>query len=510
MPSEPRRLHPFTIVSRAIRLARQILFPAILGGASVGGDVQGILVRVSVLLAVPSIVIAAAQWLAFRFRLQGDELIMDSGVLARRRRVIPIDRVQNVDLAQSALERLAGVAELRIETASGGQETEASLTVLSVAEARAVQADLLSRRATARAARARDGETTPAEPAEQPILQLSTFDLALAGATSNEAGLIAAGLATLLELVGRFGALERLVGWVEDAVGLDAGISVVAAIAALALLILVFLVLGWVVSIVYTVVHFHGFTLTRTGDDLRREYGLLSRHQTTVPIQRVQALRIEETLPRRALGLFALKIETAGASPRERRRIGGGAEAYVPLARKRQVGALLRTVFHDARFEGVQLHPVAPPSRRREFVRLALLVAAATTGAFLYGTPGALLVLALLFPAWLLAGARYRARGWARAGGYAFARNGVLTRTTWIVPERKIQTLHTTETPFQRRWGLATLIIDTAAGGRMARIIDLYRSTAAPLLTDLARDAETARLRTVTSPHPQRTDADAG
>jgi putative membrane protein len=510
MPSEPRRLHPFAIVSRAIRLARQILFPAILGGASVGGDFQGILVWVSVLLAVPSIVIAAAQWLAFRFRLQGDELIMDSGVLARRRRVIPIDRVQNVDLAQSALERLAGVAELRIETASGGQETEASLAVLSVAEAQAVQADLLSRRATARAARAQDGETTPAEPADQRILQLSSFDLALAGATSNEAGLIAAGLATLLELVGRFGALERLVGWVEAAVGLDAGINLVAAIAALALLIVVFLVLGWVVSIVYTVVHFHGFTLTRTGDDLRREYGLLSRHQTTVPIQRVQALRIEETLPRRALGLVALKIETAGASPRERRKIGGGAEAYVPLARKRQVGALLRTVFHDARFEGVQLHAVAPPSRRREFVRLALLVAAATTGAFLYGTPGALLIMAFLFPAWFLAGARYRARGWARAGGYAFARNGVLTRTTWIVPERKIQTLHTTETPFQRRWGLATLIIDTAAGGRMARIIDLYRSTAAPLLTDLAHDAETARLRTVTSPHPQRTDADAG
>jgi putative membrane protein len=501
MPSEPRRLHAFTIISRAIRLARQILLPAILGGASVGGDFQGILTWVFVLLAVPSIVIAAAQWLAFRFRLEGDELIMDSGVLARRRRVIPIDRVQNVDLAQSALERLAGVAELRIETASGGQETEASLTVLSVAEARAVQADLLSRRATARAARGQSGEPTPADPPDVRILQLSPFDLALAGATSNEAGLIAAGLATLLELVGRFGALEGLLGWAESAVGLDAGINVVAAIAALAGLILVFLILGWVVSIVYTVVHFHGFTLIRTGDDLRREYGLLSRHQTTVPIQRVQALRIEETLPRRALGLVALKIETAGASPQERRRIGGGAEAYVPLARRRQVGALLRTVFHDARFEGVQLHPVAPPSRRREFVRLALLVAAATTGAFLYGTPGALLLLTLLFPAWLLAGARYRARGWARAGGYAFARNGVLTRTTWIVPERKIQTLHTTETPFQRRWGLATLIIDTAAGGRMARITDLYHSTAAPLLADLARDAEAARLQA--HPHPQ-------
>jgi putative membrane protein len=506
MPSEPRRLHGFTVVSRAIRLARQILVPAVLGGASVGGDFRGILGWVFILLAVPSIVIATAQWLAFRFRLQGDELIMDSGVLARRRRVIPIDRVQNVDLAQSALERLAGVAELRIETASGGQETEASLTVLSVADARAVQADLLSRRATARAARAADPVADPhtahGDATGERILKLSSFDLALAGATSNEAGLIAAGLATLLEVIARFGALEGVMGWVEDAAGLDAGINVVGAAVAIALLVLAFLVLGWLVSIVYTVVHFHGFTLTRVDDDLRREYGLLSRHQTTVPIQRVQALRIEETLPRRALGLVALKIETAGASPQERRRIGGGAEAYVPLARRRDVGPLLRAVFQDARFDGVQLTAVAPPSRRREFVRLALLVAAAATGALLYGTPRPYLLLALLVPAWFLAGARFRARGWARAAGYAFARSGVLTRTTWIVPERKVQTLHLTETPFQRRWGLATLIIDTAAGGRMARIIDLYRSTAVPLLADLARDAETARIHAATPHRP--------
>jgi putative membrane protein len=499
MPSEPRRLHGFTVVSRAIRLARQILLPAVLGGASVGGDFRSVLIWGFVLLAVPSIVIAAAQWLAFRFRLQGDELIMDSGVFARRRRVIPIDRVQNVDLAQSALERLAGVAELRIETASGGQDTEASLAVLSVVVAREVQADLLARRATARAARLTDHAADPsqatAEPVGQRLLRLSPFDLALAGATSNEAGLIAAGLATLLEVIGRFGALEGLAAWVEEAAGRGAAFDLLGTAAAIALLLLAFLILGWLVSIAVTVVHFYGFTLTRIGDDLRREYGLLSRHQTTVPIQRVQALRIEETLPRRALGLVALKIETAGASPQERRRIGEGAEAYVPIARTRDMGPLLRAVFHDARFDGVELRPVAPPSRRREFVRLAFLVTAATAGAVLYGTPRPFLLLGLLLPAWLLAGARYRARGWERAASYAFARNGVLTRVTWIVPERKIQTLHLTETPFQRRWGLATLIIDTAAGGRIARVVDLYRATATRLLADLARGAEAARIR---------------
>ncbi|NIP78504.1 MAG: PH domain-containing protein, partial [Gemmatimonadetes bacterium] len=92
------------------------------------------------------------QWLAFRYRLEGDELIIDSGVLSRRRRVIPLARIQNVDLKRSALERLAGVAELRLETASGGSDTEAGLAVLSLDEAHALQAQLRERRARTAAA----------------------------------------------------------------------------------------------------------------------------------------------------------------------------------------------------------------------------------------------------------------------------------------------------------------------------------------------------------------------
>jgi putative membrane protein len=501
MPSEARRLHGFTVVSRTLRLSRRLLLPAIVGGAGVGDDVTSVLLWVFVILAVPSLVIAAAQWVVFRYRLDAEELIIDSGVLARRRRVIPVDRIQNVDLEQSALERLAGVAELRIETASGGRETEASLTVLSVAEARALQVHLLEQR-SARRSRAVDGlDGDPAgDPAQAPsqarlLLRLSPADLVLAGATSNEAGLIAAGLATMLEVASRFGALEWAGAWVDEAVAAGAGVGFVGAAVTVALLVVAFLILGWVVSIVAMVVRYHGFTLSRSGDDLIRSYGLLSRHHTTVPLERVQAARVEETLLRRAFGLAALKIETAGAGPQDQRGAGGGAEAYVPIARIRDVGPLLRQVFEDARFEDVALQPVAPPSRRREFIRLAGLVALATAALTFLAGQQLLALILLSGPAWILARARYRARGWDRAAGYMVTRSGVLTRTTWIIPERKIQTLHMSETPFQRRWNLATLLVDTAAGGRAAAVVDLYRHAAEPLMEELASGSEAARLR---------------
>lgn len=501
MPSEGSgtRLHGFTVVSRALRLGRQLLLPAILGGASVGEGLGAVAQWTLLILAIPSFGFAVAQWLAFRYRLEGDELIIDSGVLSRRRRVIPLARIQNVDLKRSALERLAGVAELRLETASGGGETEASLAVLDLEEALSLRDELGTRRARAApqdadaaAEHAMTGED------EETLLQLSVTDLVVAGATSNEAGLIAAGLATGMQILNDIGASERVDMWLESTLGQPTELGVTDTILIFAGLVVGFIVLGWLVSIVAHVVRFYGFTLTRSGDDLRREYGLFSRHHTTVPLERVQVVRIEETLLRRPLGLAALKIETAGAGPQQRENArGGGAEAYVPITRRRDVGRLLRAVFDDARFDDVQMNPVHPVSRRRSFVRLAVPIALATAIAAWFDPLGAAL-LALLIPAWFFARAQYQARAWARTDRYAIARGGVMTRVNAIIPDRKIQTLHLRATPFQRRLGLTTLMIDTAGGGRVARAVDLHHHTAHPLLLALARDAENALRHTPT------------
>lgn len=504
MPSEGRRLHGFTVVSRGLRLGRQLLLPAILGGASLGDGIGAVAQWTVVILAVPSFAVAIAQWLAFRYRLEDDELVIDSGVLSRRRRVIPLARIQNVDLQQSALERLARVAELRLETASGGSETEAGLAVLAVDRARELQTELLRRRTGAVVAGTDDSSDTGAaaqsptgtRPREETLLELSVADLAIAGATSNEAGLIAAGLATGLEILDDLGGLQEVDAWLQAAFEQGGSLGVTGALLVGTAVAAGFVLLGWLVSIVATVVRFYGFTLTRVGDDLRREYGLLSRHHSTIPLKRVQAIRIEETLLRRPLGLAALKIETAGASPQQRQNAqGGGAEAYVPITRRRDVGRLIRAVFEDARFEGVELNAVAPVSRRRSFFRLAAPVTLAAAIVAWLVDPLGLALAALLVPAWLLAGAQYRARAWARPGGYAITRGGVLTRVSSVIPERKIQTLHLWETPFQRRWSLATLMIDTAGGGRAARAVDLHRDTARSLILQLAADSEEARRR---------------
>jgi putative membrane protein len=501
MPSEAaaaladgRRLHPLSLGFSAVTIARKMVWPALVGGFGLGdGEIARMLPIFIAALAVPALIGATLEYVLYRWRLTGDELLLRSGVLSRRNRVIPLARVQNVEVRQNVMHRVFGVAELRVETAGAGAEAEAVLSVLGLAEAQAARVRLLAhRRASAAIAVSADGEADAIErPAVPPLAQLSTGDVLLAGATANEAGVIAAALAGLLqfaddlplpffEQVGDAVMGRAAESWLVFGIGL----------------VILFLLLGWMISIAGAVVRYHGFTLSVEGGEMRKRYGLLTVHEASVPLERVQAIRVEESLPRRLLGLASLSIETAGGTPGQR----GGAEAFVPIARRAEVGRLVRGIFGDADAD-TPLRPVHPRARMRLAIRysvLLLLVWAPFWGARwldvqpLAGRLAPWLAVLLPLP-WLAAGLAYRGRGWALPPGYVMARSGVMTRVTWIVPDRKLQTLHLRATPFQRRRGLATVVVDTAAGGRQAAIIDLGEPTARRLLEEL-----TDRIRAAT------------
>ena len=142
-----RRLHPLTLGFSAFTIARQMVWPALAGGFGLGdGRIARMLPIFIAALAVPALIGAALKYGRYRWRLTADELFLRSGVLSRRDRVIPLARVQNVEVRQNVLHRVFGVAELRVETAGSGTEAEAVLSVLGVAEAQAIRAELLAHR----------------------------------------------------------------------------------------------------------------------------------------------------------------------------------------------------------------------------------------------------------------------------------------------------------------------------------------------------------------------------
>ncbi len=264
-----------------------------------------------------------------------------------------------------------------------------------------------------------------------------------------------------------------------------------AAVAVLALMLLV--AGGWILSIVFTVVKYAGFTLAEAGGGrLVRSYGLTTRYESVIPLRRVQALRLVANWPRRALGYWTVYAETAGSFVDKE---AGGASIVVPLLDARERGEFARRIFPGLDLEAADWQPVSRHAIRRGFLRAARLIVLVFIAIGVSFGRWPWVPLALLLPAaagwaWL----RWRALRWARAGEFWLAAGGVWRRTVWIIPEAKIQWVAVEQSPFQRRLAIATLEVATAGAGAAAgsEVVDLPEGPARALAAALASRAAAA------------------
>lgn len=481
-PFALRRLHPATILIDFLRrLGQLVYFIAVVVILRVmgrgGGDWHDWALAA---IAVFGSVSAVLRYVSLRYGLEGDRLVLRSGLITRQKRTIPVDRIQNIELKRGVLHRLLGVVDVSVETA-GGAEPEAKLSALAVREAERLKFELLRRRGGATAA-----ADVPAEVA--PLWRSTLRELVLLGATENRAGLIVGSIAGLWYTFGDAtrdlrAPLER---WVFQRIGGDA----LSAAALAAVLVLGLIVAGWLVSIVLTTVEYYGFELLEADGRLRRRFGLFVQRDTMLPLERIQVVRLESPLPRRLLGYSTVHAETAGSAVE---RAAGGTSPLSPLIRTAQAAELIGRVLADFDLSAVSWRRVSRATIRRGMVRYSVV---GTLAVLVLMLAVRWELLALLPPAlvlaWIAAHARYRAIGFAEAGDYVCAREGVWTRRTWIVPRGKIQSLDCSSTPFQRRLHLASVRIATAGGqGASANptIVDLPADEAQPLQDRLSRSA---------------------
>jgi membrane protein YdbS with pleckstrin-like domain len=96
------------------------------------------------------------RWRRWSWRLTDQAVELRSGVLTRRHVVVPHFRVQQIDVLEGPIERLLGLATLRVTTASASGSVE--LPGLNARVAPSVRGELLARAARANEELGRDGQ----------------------------------------------------------------------------------------------------------------------------------------------------------------------------------------------------------------------------------------------------------------------------------------------------------------------------------------------------------------
>jgi putative membrane protein len=513
-----RRLDPRTLVSRVLTLAalrRQwglvVGLVAVLGLRG-GFRAAGLAAAVLAVLAL-SALSGALEWLRTTYAVDGGRLVVERGLLRRSLTVVPVDRVRGVDVEASALQRLLGIASVRVDAAAtGGRGDEAVLDSVSAADAQALRDVLLRQAAAARA-------VPPGAPAGPPTSVGPGGPTATAGGAADPGGRSMVGAPAdgpgergepgevlarfhpawlryaplvggyLLAPVAALGAVaqllddvhlpllseERLDALLDELLG-DRPTGLV-----VALLVLAAALLAALGAVVTAAVVNWGFTLTRRGGTLVAERGLLSRRQVSLEHDRVRGYALAEPLALRAVGaarLTALVTGLGGEGEGARGR-RGQLLPLGPAGVARQVAAAAVLPFRVP----LRRHP--PAARRRRLVRAVvpwLVLAAALAVPRLW--PGVLAALALAGLGVPLGLDRYAGLGHALDERALSVRSGSLRRTQVVLSRRGVVGWTVRQSWFQRRAGLATVTVATGAGSGGYDAVDLDATDAVRLMRE--------------------------
>ena len=494
MQTEARRLNRWSWPFIAAGTIRALLIPAVGAVVASGGVLLTHLEFLSLLLIVPALGYAFIRQKVYSYRFTRDELVVRDGLLTKNVRHISFERIHNVALVRNPIHRLLGVTTARIETAAGGKP-EALLRVLSLEAA-----DEL-RRYTLGEERQDNATDSPADrAADNPLLQVPDGELVRLGLISNRGFIVVAAV---------MGVFSQTNWWDQDWVKDRDWLSIYAGLRSKApdwaawlfdsgslagrvflglVLIAIFLVLLRLLSIAWYLVRYRGFTLRQKDEDLRAEYGLLTKVSSLIPVHRVQLVTVSSTLLHRCFDRTSIDVETAGASTAGSDLSGQLAASGVnttrqwlaPIVETGRAAGFVHRVLPDVDIEAVEWKPIEARAALRIVKRVAIVVTPITIilASVLTFSPiplsgwHALWLPSVVLPlSWLIS------RRWVRHAGYAltdravYFRSGWLSRRISVVRFVNMQTVSMSQTPFDVRKRMASVAVDTAgAGGSGHRI----------------------------------------
>jgi len=527
----PRRTSPITLVLNlgGAVLALLFLLPQLLTaqrptarGASTGTPPVVLILVVGVVGL--QLLIGGLAWFARTYTVGTRELVIDEGVLSRKRKVVPYARVQQVDISQPLIAQVFQLAILRIDTAGEGGAS-VKLGMIDVKHARGIRSHILRRRAELAGTLRDRGSSVPGVPGtwaaqvgpdgrglhdpglqgagmdmaqgpEVELLHLGLGRLALAGLTHHVV-IIAIPILVVIGLwIGAFATLTAR----QPKLTLGLGASVV-----IALFVGAFIA---AMSLVQYTIGLYGFTLAEQGDDLHLRYGLFQVQNLTIPRRRVQHITILDNPVRRALGIVAIHLHSA--APMSVDSQGRSSTRFeIPILGRAEVDTFLHALM-GGDWHVPTLNPRSDAARRRAVTRRFALVALLLVPPALAAMPGSLAILgfALVGLPWGMVA--HRRAGFAETAEILVLAHGALRHRVDLLPYSRVQSCRTEQNPLQRWCDVRTLHVNVAGPARDPHLYDMPGPASLDYVHDLPRRSSPATIPTAPCPGRGSTSGSRG
>jgi putative membrane protein len=425
------RLHPLSPVVRAGRHLLTVFILLLVLVFANRHSSSGDLISNAAVVGL-ALVGGVIYWLVTRWQVADGVLRIETGLLRRQSLRLPLSQVQAIDVVQSGLARVLGLAELRLRMA-GGDAKGGRLACLRLADAERLRERLLAMSGT-QAAAAPDAASpgvAAGAPAAAGRVLFRVRSGRLPGAilfssTGVIGAVIVAAMVSVAVTTGQPGAVASFLP----------------------------VVLGYVGAVWRRLNGEFGTIVSAAPDGLRLRSGLVQTTAETIRPGRVQAVRLVEPMVWRLFGWCRLEVDVAGAVQRRGNRSEGQRlRGLIPVGSRAEADQMIAELI------------AAPPQPSRRAARSVRWKAPL----------------------------KYHFLAWGGDDRYAVASAGRVSRKTTWIPLEKVQSIRWVQGPVQRRLGLASVRLDVAGRWVMADMQDRDLAEADELLRRLPGLARAAR-----------------
>ena len=328
--------HKFTIFSEIFKSLKDSIFPFIIFLISLGskipkkygGNYTEILIVIAFLIII--VVLAIIRWKKNEYSLSDEGMYLKYGVFEVHERTLPFSQVHSADISSSVVQRLFNVYKLEIDTLGGDKKSEISI-FLSKGEALRVKEVIFNRSKNKNKVEIAQKDNTRK-------FTCSLKDLFVMATMSTK---ILAGFFIIFAFYSKIEDVlpEELKKWAETSINDSMkGVNGVRMIKYIVILVLIVLFISWIISVLFTVIKYYKFAVTREEDNIKLSYGLLDKKEVTIPVKRIQSVTIVEGVIKKAFGYFSLNVETVGYGKDK-----GESTMICPIAKKK----ILNKFFED-------------------------------------------------------------------------------------------------------------------------------------------------------------------
>lgn len=461
--SEPKRLHPISAVINSIKQLKELIIPFLI--FVVFGSKSGVIqLVISIGVIIIVLVSGILSWLRYSYRLEEGELRIEYGVFVRKKRYIPFERIQSLDLSEGILQRPFGLVRVKVDTAgsSGMGEAEAVLTAISKEDAELIQQTMFFAK---EAAQPDNGESLEDRESEEMIYKISSRELLLLASTSGGVGVV---LSAIIAFVFQF---EEIIPYEKVYSGFESFIA--NGVVFVSILILIGFLIAWAIALVGTMVKYAGFTVKKKDNDLIISRGLLEKRQLTIPLHRIQAIRISENLIRQPLGYSTVFVESAGGSTSDNE---SARVMLLPIINKKQIVEILSPYLSDYNLESF-ICPAPKRALKRYILRGLLFILPVVVVPTIFFRPWGYASLLFILITVLYSYLKFKDAGWKMNDQQLTLRYRMIIKNTVFMKRNRIQSLTMKESFFQSKKDLATIhaVVMSGSGGTGGTVIDLEK-----------------------------------